>query len=66
MRLEENERDNITRLMKVKDMIIADEQEKARAETAKNIAEYKEKQIRAGSSKRQRKKNLYCYGHTWR
>ena len=43
MRLEENERDNITRLMKVKDQIIADEQEKARAETAKNIAEYKEK-----------------------
>ena len=23
-------------------------------------------QIRAGSSKRQRKKNLYRYGHTWR
>ena len=43
MRLEENERDNITRLMKVKDQIIADEQEKARAESAKNIAEYKER-----------------------
>ena len=43
MRLEENERDNITRLMKVKDQIIADEQEKARAESAKNIGEYKER-----------------------
>ena len=31
-----------------------------------SVAEYKEKQIRAGSSKRQRKKNLYRYGHTWR
>lgn len=30
------------------------------------IAEYKEKQIRVGSSKRQRKKNLYRYGNTWR
>ncbi|NLA70051.1 MAG: V-type ATP synthase subunit D, partial [Clostridiales bacterium] len=40
MKLDENERGNQTRLMKVKDMIIAENLEKSRAKHAEILAEY--------------------------